>query len=96
MKITNRIFAIPAAAAAIPKNPNIAAMIATIRNTTAHPSMVPPWGSRLPPGEPFYRLGRELTIGAIQYGKAGYFCNLLSVALQRQSTIRRFTPAPQE
>ena len=39
MKIKNRIFAIPAAAAAIPKKPNIAAIIATIRNTTAHPNM---------------------------------------------------------
>ena len=42
MKMKNRILAIPAAAAAIPKNPNTAAMIATMRNTTAQLNMVPP------------------------------------------------------
>jgi hypothetical protein len=34
-KIKNRSFAIPAAATATPPNPKIAAMIATIRNTSA-------------------------------------------------------------
>jgi hypothetical protein len=34
MKIKNRIFAMEAAPEAIPPNPNTAAIIATIRNTT--------------------------------------------------------------
>jgi hypothetical protein len=35
IKITNKIFAIPAAADAIPVNPKTAAIIATIKNTRA-------------------------------------------------------------
>jgi hypothetical protein len=38
----NRIFAIPAAAIAIPPKPNTAAMIATIKNSNAQYSIVPP------------------------------------------------------
>ena len=45
MKIKNNILAIPAAAAAIPKNPNTAAMIATTRKTTAQLNIVPPLGA---------------------------------------------------
>src|SRR5262249_38219747 len=39
MKMTNRICAICAAPAAMPPNPNMAAMIATMRNASAQPSM---------------------------------------------------------
>jgi hypothetical protein len=40
MKAMNKILAIPAAAAAIPKKPKIPAIMATIKNTTAQPSMI--------------------------------------------------------
>src|SRR5690625_6941527 len=39
MKMKNRTFAIPAAALAIPPKPNTAAIKATIKNVSAHPSM---------------------------------------------------------
>ena len=39
-KITKQIFAIPAAAAAMPPNPKMAAIIATTRNTQAYQSML--------------------------------------------------------
>jgi len=39
-KTTKRIFAIPAAVPAIPANPRTPAIIATIKNTIAHESMV--------------------------------------------------------
>jgi hypothetical protein len=39
IKITNIILAMAAAVPAIPPNPNIAAIIATIKNTTAHHNM---------------------------------------------------------
>jgi len=38
----NNNFAIPADAAAMPPNPNTAAIIATIRKTTAQPNIVSP------------------------------------------------------
>ena len=41
-KTKNKIFAIPAEAAAIPPNPNTAAIRAIIRNVTAQPNIVSP------------------------------------------------------
>jgi hypothetical protein len=53
--ITNRSFAMPADAAAIPPNPKMAATSAMIRNTTAHPNI------RSPP----HRLNRICRLGRV-------------------------------
>jgi hypothetical protein len=81
MKIKNRILAIPAAAAAIPKKPNIAAMIATIRNTTAHPNMAPPEGASffLPLRTPFLEAGCKTHNRCDSVSKAGLCCRLENV-----------------
>jgi len=42
VKIKKRIFATPAAAAAVPANPKIAAIRATIKNAKAHLNISPP------------------------------------------------------
>jgi hypothetical protein len=39
MKTTNRIFAMPASADAIPRNPNIPAKIAKMKKSKAHPNI---------------------------------------------------------